>query len=416
MAILDDFDHHSLAFATGFRDVLRHARAGCPVIHSEHHGGYYVLTRFEDVQRAFRDHRTFASERLVDADGIEQDGGVGVPGNPFRTGFLEMDPPVSINLRRLVNPWLSPAAIEAGRDRLQEAVTWAFDQVIERGECDLVTDVANPFQCMAILDLLGIPLDRWKTYKELIDKTLALEEGALEGIQWILGDIYDEVVRQKAVGGPGLIADLCRAEVDGEPIEDDLTTELVLMLLLGGFDTTVATIAHSVRHLGTHPEDRQRLLDEPELLPTAIEELLRYYVPAPGMARTVKAPVVLSGQPLHRGDRVMCSIASANFDEAVFDRPDVVDLTRQPNPHLAFGTGTHRCIGADLARHNTELFLRELLARVPEYTVESVVTPVSIPLTNGLHHLVIRFEPGERRRIGDGAFPTFSAARIRPVD
>jgi cytochrome P450 len=414
---VDVFDHHSKEFAEGFREILKEARGSCPVIHSDLYGGYHVLTRYADVQEGFRNYKVFASERPVDDDGIEQEGGVAVPENPFRTGFLEMDPPGSLSLRRLVNPWFNPRTIEQGRSRIVEVATWAFDRIIERGECDLITDLASPFQCMVILDLLGIPLDRWKTYKEVIDKAVMKEEGALEGIQWILGDLYDEVLLQKEKGGEGLIADLVVAEVEGEQIEDDLSTELVLMLLLGGMDTTIATVGHAIRHLDLHRDDRQRLIDEPGLVLSAIDEVMRYYVPAPGMARTVVAPVTMSGYDFSPGDRVICSIASANFDEDVFEDPDRFDVARQNNPHLGFGTGVHRCIGADLARTNAEIFLGEVLRRMPDYEVDRdrIEAHESIPLANGYNRMPIRFSKGEPSRVDDGAFPTFTAPRIVPV-
>jgi cytochrome P450 len=413
---VEEFDHHSAEFAATWPSVLAEARATCPVIHSDLYGGFFYLTRYEDVQRVFRDHKFFASERPVDSDGIEQEGGVAVPENPFRTGFLEMDPPRSIDLRRIVNPWFNPRTISAARPRVAEVVRWAFDRVVEQSECDLISDLASPFQCMVVLDLLGIPLDRWKTYKEIIDKAVGKEEGSLEGIQWILGDLFDEVLRQKEHGGEGLIADLVMAEVDGEVIEDDLATELVLMLLLGGMDTTIASIGHAVRHLDLHDADRSRVLADRALLPSAVEEILRFYVPAPGMARTVKCPVNLSGQDFVPGDRVIASIASANHDESVFSRADVVDLARNPNPHLTFGTGTHRCIGADLARLNAELFLAELLDRMPDFSVDHARTVAhdSIPLANGYLSMPIRYTPGERRRLDDGPFPTFTAPRVTP--
>src|SRR5439155_15734745 len=114
-----------------------------------------------------------------------------------------------------------PRTVAAGRPRIQQAVTWAIDQVIGLGECDLISDLANPFQCLVLLDILGVPLDRWKAYKEVIDKEVGQEEGAIEGIQWILGDLFDEVEHQKVNGGEGLIAQLAVADVDGVPIEDD---------------------------------------------------------------------------------------------------------------------------------------------------------------------------------------------------
>ncbi len=412
-----DFDHHSVAFARGWRDIYRQARAACPVLHSDLYDGYDVLLTHADVKEAFRDYESFASERLIDDEGVPLDGGVGIPEHPFRIGFLEMDPPDSLSLRRVANPWFSPRTVAAGRPRLQEAVTWAVDQIIERGECDLITDLANPFQCMVLLDILGVPLDRWKAYKEVIDKEVAQEDDAIEGIQWILGDLFDEVEHQREHGGDGLIAQLAVAEVDGVPIEDDLTTELTLMLMLGGMDTTIATIGHAMRHLDEHRDDRARLIDDPSIMPTAVEEVLRYYSPATAMARTVRKPVTIAGKEFQRGDRVLCAIASANQDEDAFPDAHVMDITRSPNPHMTFGTGTHRCIGMDLARVNTELFLNEVLQRMPDYEVDHarVRGHDSIPHANGFQSMPIRYAKGERLRSDDGAFPVFSAPRILPV-
>src|ERR1700737_447578 len=222
---MDEFDHHSAEFSRRWRDIYGAARAsGWPVLHSDLYGGFDVLLRHPEVVTAFRNHKDFASVRLLDDDDIEMDGGVGIPENPFRVGFLEMDPPDSINLRRLVNPWLNLRAIDAGRGRIAEAAAWAFARVIDRGACDLITDLASPFQCMVILDLLGIPLDRWKAYKDVVDKAVGQEDGALEGIQWILGDLFDEVERQKVDGGEGLVADLPGGGFRGGRVENGFTT------------------------------------------------------------------------------------------------------------------------------------------------------------------------------------------------
>lgn len=415
---MDVFDHHSDDYARNWREIYAKARAsGCPVIHSDLYEGFDVLIRHADVQEAFRDYKTFASERILDDDGIPLEGGVGIPEHPFRVGFLEMDPPESLALRRWVNPWLNPRTVEAGRARIEETADWAFDRVIGRGECDLIVDLASPFQCMTLMDLLGLPLERWTTYKAIVDKIVGQEDGSLEGIQWILGDLFDEVERQKVDGGEGLIAALAVAEVGGAPIEDDLTTELTLMLLLGGMDTTIATIGHLMLHLEEHRHDRQRLLDDPSLVPGFIDEVLRYYVPAPSMARTVRQPVSFAGRQFVRGDRVLCAIASANLDEEAFARADEFDMTRAPNPHMTFGTGTHRCIGADLARTNAELFLRRVLARMPDFEIDvaAVGRHDSIPLANGFTTMPMRFPAGVPQADAGDSFPVFCEPRIVPA-
>lgn len=417
--LLNDFDHQSEAFAHRWTEIYGAARAaGCPVVHSPHHGGFDVLTRHADVSAAFRDWKSFASERLVDEDGFEMDGGVGMPPHPFRIGFLEMDPPESLELRRLCNRWFTKQTIEACRPRLQEVMTWAFENVVELGACDIVTDIASPFQCVTIMDLLGIPLEKWKAYKAVVDTEVSQEEGNLDGLQWLLADIFDEIERQLEEGGHGLLAELITAEVDGEVLDPELVTELILMLLLGGMDTTIATVSHAARHLHEFPHDRARLIAEPDLIPAFIEEVLRFYCPATGMGRTVREPVEFAGKQFERGDRVYLAIASANRDEEAFERADEFILDRADNNHLAFGTGTHRCIGLDFGRANAQLFTEELLRWLPDFSVDvdaAAITP-SIPHAHGYMTLPIWFTPADRTAAGRDSWPAFSVPPIRPVE
>jgi cytochrome P450 len=410
------FDHTTAHHASHWREILSEARATCPVVHSPKHGGYYVLTRYADVMAALRDHKHFSSERSWDDRGNNVMQGVAIPPQPIRVGFLEMDPPESLTYRRLMNRWFTRGAIERGRGRIAEAATWAVDRVIDRGECDIIDDLASPFQCMVILDLLGVPLDRGSTYKAIADRLTAQEPDALTDIEWMRADLKREFQRQKADGGGGgLIADLATTAVDGAPLDDDMAAELLLMLLLGGEGTTIATIANLLLHLARNPDDKARLTADLTLLPRAVDEMMRYYAPSPGLARTVLDEVTVGGHTFQAGDRVLLSFASANYDEDVFTDPDRVDITREHNPHLSFGAGAHRCIGSLLAKANAETFLAEILTRVPEFTIDRAkVRPYEhAALSNGFFSVPIQYAPVPAPcSVGD--FPAFTAPRIAP--
>ncbi|MDT4937279.1 MAG: hypothetical protein QOG80_950 [Pseudonocardiales bacterium] len=413
---MQTFDHTTADHARNWRSILKEARETCPVVQSPNHGGYYVLTRHADVTAALRDHRRFSSERSWDEHGDDLMQGVAIPPQPIRVGFLEMDPPESLTYRRLLNKWFTRGSIERGRDRIAQAATWAVDRVAERGSCDLIDDLASPFQCMVFLDLLGIPLERGAKYKAIADRLTAQLPDAMSDIEWMRSDLKQEFVSQKAQGtGVGLIADLARAEIDGTPIDDDMATELLLMLLLGGEGTTIATIANLLVHLSQHPEDQDRLRADPSLMPAAVDEMMRYYAPSPGLARTVTEEVTIGEHTFQPGDRVLLSFASGNFDEEVFAEPDRVDITRSPNPHLSFGAGAHRCIGSLLARANAELLLETVITRLPDFTVDMAeVRPYEhAALSNGFFSVPMRFTPQPATaRAGD--LPELTAPRIAP--
>ncbi|MGW2938786.1 cytochrome P450 [Streptomyces sp. NPDC055722] len=426
------FDHHSRDYADNWQDVYRHAReSACPVIHSPNYGGYDVLTTHAAVLAAATDHRRLSSERSWAADGTDLNCGVSIPPRPVRLGFLEMDPPESLKYRRQLNKWFTRGAIQRGRDRIGEIATWAVDRVIEAGQCDLVVDLVSPFQRAVLLDLLGLPLETWLSYRQEVseDEAKAAESGSAEepiGIrkqreraalfEWLRTHLIGEIAKQREEGGPGVLADLARAEIDGELISLEMATELAVMLVGGGDETTIATICSAILHLAQHPEDRELLTRDSSRIPTAVDEILRYYPATFTTARNVREPVSFSGRDFSPGDRILLAIASANFDGEVFDDPETVDLSRQANTHLTFGVGAHRCIGALLARANIECFLGEFLQRIPDFEIDrgSVIRGYEdIARINGYYSIPMTYSPGDVK--GSGApFPTLSAGRISP--
>ncbi|KQX19568.1 MULTISPECIES: cytochrome P450 [unclassified Sphingomonas] len=407
-------DHHSAAFAHDHLDLYRDARAHCPILRSDAHGGFAILTRYADNRAALRNHEAFASGRF--RSGERLDGGVAIPPNGMRIGMIEMDGDEARLLRALLQPWFTIAAVEAAAPRIAQISAWLIDRIIARGACDVVEDIAKPMPSLLILDILGLPLDRWRDYGRVLHEAVAKSSGSIDGLRWLADDLRTSVAERRC-HPEGLIAALAAAEVDGRPLGDAMVCELAMMLLFGGTDTTIAAIGHALRHLTEHPDDRRRLIERPALIPAAVEEILRLHSPSTGVARTVTAPVEIGGERFEPGQRVLCAINSANRDDGVFADGEAFDLDRPKRPHLAFGWGAHACLGQNLARADLRILLGEILARMPDFAVDVAASEryASIPLVNGHARMPMRFTPGEPRSpVGDG-LPVLTAARLRPV-
>jgi len=425
------FDHHSRAYADGWRDLFATAHASSQaVISSDLYGGYYVLTRYADVAAAATDTKGFSSLRSFDENGADVGLGISIPPRPARLGCLEMDPPESLMYRRILTRWLTRGAVERGRDRVRQIATWAVDQVIEDGACEAMSQLISIYQRVLLLDLLGLPLDRWLNYKSEFEKSgAALSQGDAEAdgnvrqaqrgafYGWLHGQLEGEVLRQRESGGDGLVATLATAKVGDQPMDPAMATELLVMLFGGGEDTTVGTIASAVLYLGERPDERRLLTAEPERLPAAVEEIMRYYAPGTGMSRTVLEARTIGDHEFRPGDRVLLSYPAANLDPSVFKDPLRVDLARQPNPHLTFGAGAHRCLGAVLAQVSVESFLGEFLRRVPDYSVAVNDVKPAYEFTGrffSYNSMPIRFTPGKRSG-GHPNGPALTAERIHPT-
>jgi cytochrome P450 len=234
----------------------------------------------------------------------------------------------------------------------------------------------------------------------------------------LVEDVRAIVVSRRATAGDrGDVVDrLMTAEVNGAPLSEEEVVNQIFMLLNGGLDTSTALIASMFLHLFRHPADRAALAADPSHIPNAVDEMLRWFTPGPGVARTVMAPVSLSGVDLKPGDRILLALGSANNDEDVFDDPDAVRLDRENAPkHLAFGHGLHRCLGAFLAPAEMRLLLEEVLRRLPDYEIDeaSVVHYPTIPLINGWIAMPATFTPGPRVLTGfDPALPIPAPAAV----
>lgn len=395
------FDHHSAAYVERSHSILRRLRAECPVAHTSAHGGYHVATRYRDVAQAARDDVTYSSAWLP---GEGQPKGIAIPPTLVRFGFIMMDPPESLKHRRAINPLFSPAAVERLLPRLRHHVTLAIDEFIEKGRCDLVHDLADRVPAMATIEVMGLDLADWRRYVEHFHHSVSADATTDQyrdehgPDNWVIRTLR-EAIRERRVRprGDGLTY-MINQPIDGVPMTDESAVENLLLILVGGFDTSAALLSNALLHLSRVTEDRDRLVADPALLETATEEFLRYFSPVQNLGRTVTRPTVLGDRHLELGDRVLLCWASANLDEEEFAEPERILLERFPNRHQAFGLGTHRCAGSHLARAEFKATLTEVLKRLPDYRVleaECLRYP-SIGSNNGWMSMPAVFTPGPR--------------------
>jgi cytochrome P450 len=253
---------------------------------------------------------------------------------------------------------------------------------------------------------LGLPTHEWERFARPIHSSVYTPtepghpefEHLLAQFDWVFSTIRSEIALRRTSPGNDFISTLLTCEIDGVPYDNELIFETVYTMLAAGVDTTTSLLSTAFLHLITQPEDRLRLLDDPSLLDEACEEFLRYYTPAQAGARTVRKNVNLGGVELARGDRVLLAWASANRDEVAFEDPDRFVLDRNPNRHVAFGVGIHRCIGANLARQEFKVIVAEVLRRLADLSIDTERTPryPDVGLMFGYQQMPATFTPALR--------------------
>lgn len=403
-----DIDQHSPAFLARRHEHYAELRSSCPVAWNTAHGGFWLVTDYESVAAVARDTDTFSHRFDLDAtDGIAYRGICGVPRSASipRQGVSEIDGPAHADLRRVLNPFFTPHHVQRLRPRAEELTARFLDEVVESGEADLIHDVATPVPAVLTLEMMGMPSDNWRHYADFFHASTSYlpssEEFRAAAARW--PEMMEEIVGfarlRRQQPADDITTALVTCELAGERLGDDEVGNVMWNLVAGGIDTTTSLTGWALHHLGTDDRARQRLLGDRSLLPTAIEEFLRHFSPNETLTRTATRDVELGGRQIERGDVVMISWVSANHDPAEFERADEVVLDRAPNKHLAFGGGRHRCIGAHLARMETEVMLAQVLDRIPDYVVDEerfVPSPGNV-LMNTVVSMPVTFTPSERR-------------------
>ena len=308
-----------------------------------------------------------------------------------------MDPPRHTALRALVSKGFTPRRVARLNERVADLARQIVDDVAQRGECDFVGDVAGALPSFVIAELLGIPADDGRRLYELTEimNTGRVGDTHAEQAQMQMFEHAAALaVRKRADPGDDIASSLLQAEVDGQRLTDLEFDLFFLLLINAGGDTTRNLVAADTLLLMEHPAEQTRLADDSSLLPTAIEETLRYDSPVTVFVRTATRDTELHGVPVRQGDRAAMFYPSANRDEAHFSDPDRFDIGRDPNPHLAFGGGgTHFCLGANLARVEAAAIFPEVLMRMKDLELTGPVERVRSTLMNGIRSMPVRFTP-----------------------
>jgi cytochrome P450 len=406
--VVVDFDHHSDDFNLNELAINADLRQKCPIAWNENYGGFWFLSSYDAVSQTARDDATFSHKYEPNApNGVDYQGEMGVPrpeGQPA-LGIGEVDGPYHQALRHALAPFFSPGAVQKMRPFMEEQAHAFLDQRITDGHMDLVLEYASPVPAILTMKLMGLPYDNWHLYANLFHSVMAVPQDspqyleAIAKVPEMMQGVLEYAATRRNNPEDDLTSFLIQFEFEGRRLTDEQLLNIIWNLIGGGVDTTTSLTALILLHLGTHPELRQQLIDDPELYRTATDEFLRYFSVNQTLSRTVTRDVELNGQHLRRNDKVVISWLSANHDEREFDRPDEIILDRTPNRHLAFGLGPHRCIGSHLARLMSEVMVNAVLDRIPDYRVEldGVYQYLGNPSMTGLGKLPVTFTPGIKR-------------------
>jgi len=338
-----------------------------PVVNMERNGGITtVVGKHEDVLTVLRTPEVFSSN----AEAVHI-------GNIRPLIPLQIDPPNHSKYRKLLDPLFAPRQIAPLEARTRELVNSMIDGIIDSRRANFHSAVAEPLPSTVFLELLGLPVSRAAEFIALKDGIIRPDattpEERREKIDATgrrIYEILDEVVADRTrERRTDFISGFIDSEVDGERLTHDEVVDICYLFFLAGLDTVTASLDCFLAYLANHPEQRREIVENPALIPAAIEELLRWESPVSGVARIAVQDTELSGCPIAKGSLVSPLLGSANTDETAFDGADTVDFHREVNKHLAFGGGVHRCLGSHLARMELRVAIEEWHKRIPEYRI-----------------------------------------------
>ena len=370
-----DYDIFDPDYVRDPAPVWKELRERCPIAHTERWGGSWLPTRYEHLQKMVKMVPALSSTSpLVVPPSPEMieilEAETEKHGETSRTPPITSDPPRHRPYRRIIMPLFSPHAVEKHIPYTRDLCNGLIDGFIGEGRADAAADYAEQITPRVIAHILGIDPARADEFVTWVRGVL--EFGLTEPEQMVeyrtrIRTFFQEMVTERRETPRGdAISMLIASQAEGEKLTDYRILGMCSLLLIAGIDTTWSAISSSLLHFATHPADRARLRAEPELLPTAVEELLRFYAPVT-MGRIVTEPVEIDGAEMQEGDRVLLNFPGANRDPEAFERADEVVLDRERNRHMAFGLGIHRCAGSNLARMEMQVALRTWFDRIGEF-------------------------------------------------
>jgi hypothetical protein len=344
-------------------------RQSCPVAHTERRGRAWMLTRYADVVEAAHDIERFSSLEIGVINSDVQPEGYDEADAQYGLPPISADPPLHTWTRRLILPWFSHTRVAGYEELTRDLCRRHIDGFLEAGHADAAADYAQQIPVRVVAQILGVPETLSDTFTGWVRDMLEFAddpERNLRGQEGFGSYLMAELERRKNDPGDDLMSELLATSHDGEPLDDRLVLGMAALVMIAGIDTTWSSIGSSLWHLATHPDHAARLVAEPGLMSSAVEEFLRAYSPVT-MARLVTTDTEFGGCPMREGDKLLMNFPAANRDPEVFERADEVVLDRAINRHVAFGTGIHRCAGSNLARMELTVALEEWLARIPTF-------------------------------------------------
>ena len=357
---------------------LKRLREADPVHRHPH--GYWVVTRHADVRALNRDPRLGRDLRKLNVGGTD----IVYRRYPallesHATAIFHIDPPDHTRVRRLMSYAFTPAAIDAMLRTVERVADDLIGALPDEGPFELIHDVAKPFPVAVIAGILGVPerdfadLERWSfAISEIVEMTITHRQlmKAEEGCAAFKEYLIEFVARRRREPGDGLVDRLLAAERETGALSEAELIHNIMLVFVAGHETTTNLIGNGVFCLLTHPGELARLRADPSLLPTAVEEILRYESPANATPRCAHEDIEIGGKVIRKGELVMCLLGAANRDPDAFRDPDRFNIMRDPNPHESFGGGPHYCIGAPLARVEGRVALAKLLERYPHLEID----------------------------------------------
>src|SRR5688572_28951351 len=332
-----------------------------------------IVSRFEDVDKALHDAELFSS--AID---------LGL-GNVRPMIPQQLDPPDQTRYRKILDPLFSRRKMEALVPAIRSHAKALIDEFAEQGECEFDSAFAIPLPCTAFLSLFGLPLSDLPTFLEIKDGIIRPQKFTTELAkaaeirvttgQRMYAYFEDEMARRKGNPGDDLLGHLLVAEIDGKRLAHNEILDICFLMLIAGLDTVTSTLGCNIAYLAQNPDQRRRLVENPALIPAAVEELLRWETPVTAVPRRATRDTTIQGFEIKAGEIVTFLIASANTDDAHFQDAQTVDFNRERNIHMAFGAGRHRCLGSHLARMELQVAMEEWHKRIPEYAIKTGEMP-----------------------------------------
>jgi cytochrome P450 len=394
-----DFDVYDTALAgevDRFAEKVAELSAKGPIVHSTAYDGHWIITDYAEAHAVLGDPDTFSS----------------YPNNLVNSGDgkfipVEIDPPEHTAYRKALLPLFSPTRMKAVEPRIRGVVNRLIDDFAARGSAEFVSEFAHTLPTSVFLTLMGWPLEDAPMFTEASDTAMLGKPGATDEENVVFRQqaarqmfaYFAEVVADRRTHAD--VTDITSAiintpiQIDGHTrgLTDDELTRMFFLLLVAGLHTVQGSLAWAVMHLSARPGERQRLIDDPDLIPAAVEEILRFEA-AVSMGRSARRDTTIAGVPIKQGDQLLVILAGANRDASEFPEPDEFHVDRRPNRHLSFGAGPHRCLGSHLARIELRIALEEIHRRIPDYRLDPAKPALSqATAIRGVVALPILFTP-----------------------